>query len=60
MTVYFLAAMLLHFMRMQAIVITIGLKQKSTLVYPAFQTEPLLTQCHYTKCCYAERCAARQ
>ncbi len=40
MTVYFLAAMLLHLMRMQAIAITIGLKRKSTKVSPAFQTEP--------------------
>ncbi len=36
MTVYFLAAMFLHLMRMRAVAITIGLKQKSTKVYPAF------------------------
>jgi hypothetical protein len=40
MTVYFLAAMLLHFMRMRAVAITIGLKRKSTKGSPAFQTEP--------------------
>jgi hypothetical protein len=40
MSVYFIAAMLLHFMRMRAVVITIGLKQKSTKGSPAFQMEP--------------------
>jgi hypothetical protein len=40
MTVYFLAAMLLHLMRMRAIAITIRLKWKSTKGSPAFPTEP--------------------
>ena len=60
MNVYFIAAMLLHFMRMEPVAITTGLKRKSSKVSPAFQTEPWLTQCHYTECCYAECCGARQ